>query len=259
MKRIFQYAAALLLIAPVLQSCGDDPASPSDEDTKITFTQNAQAKFAYARLDTTDGRENQPMTEGRDTVMQTTVNTTSSYKGKTNVVFKANHYIIGGERDSSYYWQDANGGDLYQHNFGLDLINSPAVQAVINQPVEADWVIIAKMGESSGHTWLALQDTIVLNNLGSLQVIVTDNATVNGDVTMVLGSQSITVKKFTHKISAKNILFGEVANTEIEVYVSREHGGVVKTTRKISNLKLPESPPSQAIGADLNLVSYTKP
>lgn len=256
MKRIFQYAAALLFLAPVLQSCGDDTVTPTGE-TKITFDQNAEAKFAYSRLDTTDGRENQPMDEGRDTVLQTTVMTNHTYKGKTNVIFKENRYIVGGEQDSSYYWQDGGNGDLYQHNFGLDLINSPSVQAVINQPVEADWVIIAKMGESSGHAWLALQDTIVLNNLGSLQVVVTDNAVVNDDVTMVIDGKSTTVKRFTHKISAKNALLGEVANTEIEVYVSRDHGGVVKTVRKISNIKL-QSPATQAIGADLNLIEYTK-
>jgi hypothetical protein len=256
MKNIFLLAAALMLMVGV-QSCSDDPASPEPSGpTQITFSQGAEATFTYTRLDTAAGRENQEMPNTRDTVHQETLDTNASHEGKTGVVKKSNHYMMENRRDTMYLKQESN-GDLYIHNFGLDLVNSPEVQAIINQPITAGWVLVAKTGASSGTSWTAWLDTVNLINFFNIPTIIKDQVTANGEVTMTINGQSTKVKKFTHNITA-TAAGSEVARTTIEIYISLEHGGIVRMIRKVSNIALPGQTPMKAVGADMNLVTYTK-
>lgn len=255
MKKIFTLALTALLSTAALQSCANDPEPPSSTN-QITFTQNAEARFTYHKLDTNAERMNQPMEEGKDSVRERTLTTSHEFEGKTGVTMKETHYLGENQKDTSYLWQASN-GDLYINNFGLELVNSVEAQAVLNQSISASWVLAAKMAASAIATWTAVDTNVQLINLG-ISAAVKDVVTANGDAVVVINGQQVTAKKFTHVVTATLPLVGQVAKTEIELYISTAHGGVVRQVRKVATYTLPGSAPQLATGADLNIVTYTK-
>jgi hypothetical protein len=257
MKRIYTLAFAALLGAFTLQSCASDPVDPpSGGATKITFTQGAKATYSSTQLDTTESNLNKSMSEGRDTLVQTTLNTNLTYSEKTGVTMKANHYLAKNEHDTTYYWQDAD-DNLYIYNFGLDLVNGPTAQAILNQRIDAGWVLAANMKATANATWTAVDKPVTLINLG-ITVTVKDVVTANGTTNLVIEGKSVATKKFTHVVTATAQLFGELAKAEIEVYVSADHGGIVRQVRKAATYTLPGQPMSRAYGTDLQLITYVK-
>jgi hypothetical protein len=255
MKKVLTLALTALLATATLQSCANDP-EPSTNSNQITFTQGANATFTYHKLDTTAGRMNQPMEEGKDSANERTIVTNHSFDGKTGVTMKELHYLGENEKDTSYLWQASN-GDLYIHNFGLELVNSVEAQAVLNQPISASWVLTAKMAAATNATWTAVDTNVSLINLG-ITAAVKDVVTANGNETVTINGQQVSVKKFTHVVTATLPIFGQVAKTEIEIYVSAAHGGIVRQVRKVATYTLPGQPQQLATGADLNIVTYTK-
>jgi hypothetical protein len=256
MKKIYTLAIAAMLATASLQSCADDPVAPSNEPTKITFTQNATATYSSTQLDSAENNLNHPMTEGRDTLVQTTVSTNFSYAGKTGVTMKVNHYLAKNERDTTYFWQDEN-DNLYIYNFGLDLVNGPTAQAILNQRIDAGWVLAANMKSAANANWIAVDKDFTLVNANNITARVKDAVTANGSTNLVIDGRTIPTKKFTHVVTASTFL-GEAARAEMEVYVSAEHGGIVRQVRKAATYTLPGQPKSSAVGADLQMISYVK-
>ncbi len=257
MKNIYILALAALLGAFTLQSCSEDTVNPpSGGATKITFTQGATAEYSSTQLDTAESNLNKSMSEGRDTLVQTTLVTNLTYSEKTGVTMKANHYLAKNERDTAYYWQDAD-DNLYIYNFGLDLVNGPTAQAILNQRIDAGWVLAANMKASANATWTAVDKPVTLVNLG-ITVTVKDVVTANGTTNLVVAGNTVATKKFTHVVTATAPLFGELASAEIEVYVAAEYGGIVRQVRKAATYTLPGQPKSRAIGTDLQLMTYVK-
>jgi hypothetical protein len=258
MKNIYTLAVAALLGAATLQSCADDPVDPpSDGATQISFTNNAEARFTYHRLDTAAASLNQPMEEGKDSVAQKTLSVTHVLNGKSNVVVRENHYLGMNTRDTTYLAQDGN-GDLYINNFALDLVNGPEAQAILNQRVETKWVLAAKMSAASGTSWTAIDTAITFVNLPfPAPVTVKDIATANGNATVTVNGQQVTAKKYTHAVTA-TLGGSQVASADIEVYVSAAHGGIVKQVRKVATYTLPLQAPQKGPGAKLEIVTYTK-
>lgn len=256
MKKIYTLALAAFLAAATLQSCADDPAAPSSEPTKITFTQGATATYSSTQLDSAENNLNHPMSEGADTLVQTTVATNVSYAGKTGVTMKVNHYLAKNERDTAYYWQDEN-DNLYIYNFGLDLVNGPTAQAILNQRIDAGWVLAANMKSAANASWTAVEKDITLVNVQNITAKVKDVVTANGSTNLVIAGKTVATKKFTHVVTATTFL-GEAARAEIEIYVAADYGGMVRQVRKAATYTLPGQPKSRAFGADLQLISYVK-
>lgn len=257
MKNLYTLAIAALLATASLQSCADDAAAPTSDATKITFSQGATAKYSSTQLDTAESNLNKSMTDGRDTLIQTTLATNLTYGDKTGVTMKANHYLAKDERDTTYYWQDAD-DNLYIYNFGLDLVNGPTAQAILNQRIDAGWVLAANMKATANTSWTAIDKAITLTNIG-VTATVKDVVTANGSTSLVIDGKTVSTKKFTHVVTATlPIPFGEAARAEIEVYVAAEYGGIVRQVRKAATYTLPGQPKSRAFGADLQLISYVK-
>jgi hypothetical protein len=254
MKNIYTLAIAALLALTTLQSCADDPVVP-EQGLKITFTQNAKATFSYTQLDSAESNLDHPMTTGADTLVQTTVATNMTFAGKTGVAMKVNHYLAKNELDTAYYWQDAD-NNLYIYNFGLDLINGPTAQAILNQRLDAGWILAAKMGATANASWTSIDTTVTFVNLG-FPATVKDVATANGTTNLTIAGATVATKKFIHTITA-NVLGIEAARAEIELYISAENGGIVRQVRKSAKYTIPGQAPSRATGADLQLISYVK-
>jgi hypothetical protein len=255
MKNLYTLAIAALLATASLQSCADDPAAPA-ENNKITFTQNAKATYTYTQLDSAESNLDHPMTDGADTVIQTTVNSNMSFAGKTGVAMKVNHYVKRNENDTAYYWQDAS-NNLYINNFGLDLINGPTAQAILQQRIDAGWILAGKMDAAANASWTSIDTTITFINLG-FPATIKDVVTANGTTNLTIAGSTIPTKKFTHVITATLPLLGEAARAEIEIYVSADHGGIVRQVRKSAKYTIPNQPQSRAVGADMQMISYVK-
>lgn len=238
--RIFKILPVLALGISVFQGCSSTNPPPTPPPaTSVTFTANAQYTFNQDKMDTAmTGMPEHRDSSNRDVITSTVLTTTGSYSSQSgNVVIVQNSHSNAPTgspaMDTSYYYQSS--GDLYQYNYGLATLNSiAAFVAVLGKPLDAGWVLQAKLGATAGTTWRADSTALVINYGGfHIPTTITDYAAQKSDTTVVVNGKSLTAKHCVHSVVASvNMGAGStpVATIFTDSYVTPDDGSVLNVT-----------------------------
>lgn len=235
MTKFLLSALFAFVIAAGLTSC-DSTSEPVNNDPKVqTFAskENAIYKYDHYEVDTSDASGNNPdrlVASTKIEVTETIVDTGVSFDGRSNVTIVRSSSSMG--TDSVIYSQSAN-GDLYRYNYGFGYINSyPEVKQFLglSNDINVKWVLVAKLTDQTGQTWVAAKDSVLLPSFGSYVYLQSD-ATQKEDTTFFImgGADAVKCKHVQHKVTAKATISGFpiTASNTIDTYISPELGATV--------------------------------
>src|SRR5688572_10791543 len=227
MTKIFLSAFLSFLIAAGLTSCDSSTSEPNTpEPTVLKFSAKKNGIFKYDSyiVDTSDAAGNNPdrlIPESKVVVTETVIDTGAgvTYDGRSNCT------IVGSGSDSVIYSQDAN-GDLYRYNFGFDYLNSfPLLVLYVGHEINVKWVLVAKLTDQVGQTWVAAKDSVFLASAGSY-VYLQSTATQKADTTIQVMGAGVKCKHVQHVVTASANLSGLPVNGKdvVDTYISAELG-----------------------------------
>lgn len=227
MTKIFLSALFAFVIAAGLSSCDSGGDAPTTEPTVLKFSAKKNGIFKYDSyiVDTSDASGNNPdrlIPESKVIVTETVIDTGKTYDGRSNCT------IVGSGSDSVIYSQDAN-GDLYRYNFGFDYLNSfPLLVLYVGHEINVKWVLVAKLTDQVGQTWVAAKDSVFLASAGSY-VYLQSTATQKADTTIQVMGAGVTCKHVQHVVTASANLSGLPVNGKdvVDTYISAELGATV--------------------------------
>lgn len=228
MTKFILSAFFVFLIAASLTSCDSSTSEPNtNQPTVLKFSAKKNGIFKYDSyiVDTSDAAGNNPdrlLTETKVIVTETVIDTGVTYDGRSNCT------IVSSGGDSIIYSQDAN-GDLYRYNFGFDYLNSfPLLVLYVGHEINVKWVLVAKLTDQVGQTWVAAKDSVFLATTGSY-VYLQSNATQKADTTIEVLGAGVKCKHVQHVVIASANLSGLAVNGKdvIDTYISAELGATV--------------------------------
>lgn len=210
-----------------LTSCDSTNDPTTSEPTVLKFTAKKNGVFMYDSyvVDTSDAAGNNPdrlIPESKVVVTQTVIDTGVTYDGRSNCT------IISSGSDSVIYSQSAN-GDLYRYNFGFDYLNSfPLLVLYVGHEINVKWVLVAKLTDQVGQTWVAAKDSVFLASAGSY-VYLQSSATQKADTTIEVMGAGVKCKHVQHIVTASATLSGFPVNGKdvVDTYISAELGATV--------------------------------
>lgn len=190
---------------------------------QVNYQQGHSYVYTAQTLDATTG---QP-TGTPDTITSTVVSSGSaSYQGMSGVTEFQNvhtHPATGTDTDMTYIAQ--SNGSYWHYNYGVESLNSNATvvnTANAGKPINAGWVLQAKLGANAGDTWVAADTTLVLA-LGTATL--TDNVTEANDTSIMVNGSAVTAKHAVHQVKLNAGIM--TATEQIDTYVSVEDGIVI--------------------------------
>lgn len=235
MKNIFIFAYALLLSFAII-SCDSDTNTPDTGTANVLpFQPQLGAIYRYDQyqVDTSDATGNNPdrlVPSTKIEITETVIDTGREYEGRSNVFVVRSSSSLGS--DSILYSQSSN-GDLYRYNYGFDYINSyPAVKLFLglSEDINVKWVLVAKLTDQTGQTWVSAKDSVLLPSFGSYVYLQSD-ATQKADTTMFImgATDAVKCKHVQHKVTANATIsgFSVSAINTIDTYISAELGATV--------------------------------
>lgn len=230
MTKILLSTLFVFVVVAGLTSCDSGGDAPTTEPTVIKFTPRYNGIFKYDQyiVDTADAAGNNPdrlIPESKVVVTETVIDTGVTYDGKTNCT------IISSGSDSVIYSQAAN-GDLYRYNFGFDYLNSfPLLVLYVGHEINVKWVLVAKLTDQVGQTWVAAKDSVFLASNGTY-VYLQSNATQKADTTIEVMGVGVKCKHVQHVVTATatlntSPLIQANGKDVIDTYISAELGATV--------------------------------
>jgi len=232
MTKFLLSAFFVFVIAAGLMSCDSSTTPPDTSGGNVSpFSCELGSIYKYDQyeVDTSDANGNNPdrlLPETKVVITETVIGVGKTYDGRSNC------FIVSSGSDSIIYSQDAN-GDLYRYNYGFGYINNyPQVLQFLGlqEGINVRWVLVAKLTDKTGQTWVAAKDSVLLPSFGSY-VYLQSNATQKADTTFyVMGaSDAVTCKHVQHKVTANATISGFpiTASNTIDTYISAELGATV--------------------------------
>jgi hypothetical protein len=224
MKRSILYFSGMLLVAFAAGCSSNVAPPPSVTYPQVTYVKGGTYVYYAQDLDKNTG---QPSPGTGDTVTSVVLNADTTYQGMSNVVEIQNKHSNPGSGvdsvDMTYIAQ--SNGNYWHYNYGLEAINSNTtalLEVNTGNPIQAGWVLQAKLSAASGATWAAL-DTNIFITAGSLALA--DTATETSDSTFTIASAPDTTKHSVHSITA--LLASFKATLTVDTYMSATDGPVL--------------------------------
>ncbi len=217
MKRSILYISGLLALG-FAAGCGSSNG-PTSTPPQVNYTQGQTYVYTSQALDATTGQPSGAV----DTISSEVVVTGASYQGMTNVTEIQNTHSSGSGMDTTYIAQ--NNGEYWHYNYGVETLNSnSSVLGFVNsgKPINAGWVLQAKLSANSGDTWVGTNTQL---NLTAGSVNLTDSAVEANDTLITLGSGQVTAKHSVHTVTLNAGLVK--ASEQVDTYVSTQDGTVV--------------------------------
>lgn len=232
MTKFFLSALFAFVIATGLVSC-DSSTTPPDTSGGNVLAFNCKSgsiyKYDQYEVDTSDANGNNPdrlLPETKVVISETVIGVGKPYDGRSNC------FIVSSGSDSIIYSQEAN-GDFYRYNYGFGYINNyPQVLQFLGlqDGINVKWVLVAKLTDKTGQTWVAAKDSVFLASFGSYVYLQSD-ASQKADTTFyIMGTTDpVKCKHVQHKVTAKATISGFpiTASNTIDTYISAELGATV--------------------------------
>ena len=220
MTRPILYISGMLALA-FAAGCASSTAPPNSP--QVNYQQGHSYVYTQQTLDAATGQPSGTV----DTITSTVVSSgTASYQGMAGVTEFQNihtHSSSGTDTDMTYIAQ--SNGNYWHYNYGVEALNSnPTVVNTANagKPINAGWVLQAKLGANPGDTWVAADTTLTLA-LGTATL--TDNVTEANDTSIMVNGAAVSTKHAVHQVKLNA---GIVTATEqIDTYVSVQDGIVI--------------------------------
>ncbi|HEY6171715.1 MAG TPA: hypothetical protein VIX80_05600 [Candidatus Kapabacteria bacterium] len=230
MTKFLLSAFFAFVLAAGLTSCDSTTDPTTSEPTVLKFSAKKNGIFKYDSyiVDTSDAAGNNPdrlIPESKVVVTESVTDTGVTYDGRSNCT------IVSSGGDSIIYSQDAN-GDLYRYNFGFDYLNSfPLLVLYVGHEINVKWVLVAKLTDQVGQTWVAAKDSVFLASNGTY-VYLQSNATQKADTTIEVMGAGVRCKHVQHVVTATATLSTSPlvqANGKdvVDTYISAELGSTV--------------------------------
>ena len=214
MKRSILYFSGMLLLT-FAAGCSSNVAPPATSP-QVNYVKDSTYLYTQQSLDTADRPVGQV-----DTITSTIVATDTTYFGMSNVTVIQNRHSSGAAMDTTYIAQES--GDYWHYNYGLESANTNAVVLGYNnnKPLNAGWVLQAKLGAAEGEKWQAANTPVTV---GSLTPTLIDTATEASDANVNVEGSSINAKHAVHAINLTTI--GASVIGTVDTYVSASDGMV---------------------------------
>jgi len=228
----FLVTIALAFIFAACDSGADAP--PSDDITPVPFEAKAGffSRYDQYAVDTSDASGNNPdkLIQPKVTLIETVDAVGLTFAGRTGVSRHISTPEGGGNPDTMYFSQDAN-GDLYRYNYGFSILNNfPDLEVAIGQRVDMGWVLVARLGKKEGAAWIAKDSSLPVQFLSGKSVFFKSSARMLADTSIMVGDSLILCRAAEHVITAK----ATIASTDdvkgevrARTYISGKYGKVV--------------------------------
>jgi hypothetical protein len=233
---------SFLSLAVIGCSSGGDPIVTPTATDSVAYKTNTNYKYVEHPRDSTD--HNMNVTDTITASVKAAGQSLDDQSGDVTVIENMHTLATTAAVDTTYIAQKS--GDFYHYNFGLEGFSGFLKGSL-------GWVLQAKLNAAPGTTWVAKAKTSVPLAIAPISADVSINATQMADTTIVVGSESVSVKHVMHTITISAI--AHTITSYIDTYVSAKYG-IVATVRHSGAIDVQPYYSGQVPGSEKVMVSH---